>query len=512
LLREQISKNANSAYGKALGFGKIKNYQDFVRRVPMVNYDDLVPWIQRIRKGETRVLTSEPVTHLIPTGGSSGARKLIPFTAGLQREFDRAISPWIVDLVRQHPGILLGPAYWSITPPQQTVPESDSAVPIGFADDASYLGGVKRRLIRASMVVPATLDFGMNLDAFRFETLFSLLRERDLRLISVWHPSFLTLLLDALPSCWNKLLARISATDGCRARELKNCDSTIPESLWPHLHLISCWGDSHGELPLAELRQRFPNVPIQPKGLLATEAVVSIPMRNFRLLAIRSHFFEFIDQQGRLHRAHELRQHETYEVVVTTSGGLWRYRLQDQVQVTGFLNETPSLRFIGRIGNVSDLSGEKLTEAFAARAIQEAMNLCNAKPRFALLAPENDALGWRYTLYAEGMVPAVLAELLENSLRQNPHYANCRDLGQLQPVRIFNVASHGYECLVRRLTMEGKRLGEIKPMTFSRLSGWSEIFVNFSINDTPAPSSHCNRPSSARRCRARRRGRWREWS
>jgi hypothetical protein len=82
LLRGYLTRNADTAYGNAHGFGKIKNYEEFSRKVPLADYDDIEPWIARIMRGENRVLTSEPVTRLIPTSGSSGARKLIPFTAG----------------------------------------------------------------------------------------------------------------------------------------------------------------------------------------------------------------------------------------------------------------------------------------------------------------------------------------------------------------------------------------------------------------------------------------------
>src|SRR6266581_3137541 len=87
LLRGLLSRNADCACGRAHDFASIRSYEEFVSRVPLMNGDDLGPWIERIRCGETRGLTSEPVTHLIPTSGSTGARKLIPYTAGLQREF-----------------------------------------------------------------------------------------------------------------------------------------------------------------------------------------------------------------------------------------------------------------------------------------------------------------------------------------------------------------------------------------------------------------------------------------
>lgn len=133
-----------------------------------------------------------------------------------------ALSPWMVSLARQDPSILFGPAYWSISPPNQPAEKEASAVPIGFADDASYLGGVKARLVRAAMISPGDFTAATSLDEFRFRTLLCLLRQRDLRLISIWHPSFLTLLLDALPNHWNEIVKQISLGNASRACELEH--------------------------------------------------------------------------------------------------------------------------------------------------------------------------------------------------------------------------------------------------------------------------------------------------
>jgi hypothetical protein len=215
---------------------------------------------------------------------------------------------------------------------------------------------------------------------------------------------------------------------------------------------------------------------VQPKGLLATEAVMTIPFGGLHPAAVRSHFFEFIDGRGQSRRLHELRAGEIYEIVVTTAGGLWRYRMNDQVEVTGFCGRTPSLRFVGRSGNVSDLFGEKISEAFAASAIQETLEPFAVKPRFVLLAPEEHESGWRYTLYTEGALPVDAAITLDRALRQNPHYSVCRDLAQLQPAGLFSIARNGYETFASRLVSEGQRLGDIKPTALSRAAGWSKTF------------------------------------
>src|SRR5262249_22337630 len=156
--------------------------------------------------------------------------------------------------------------------------------------------------------------------------------------------------------------------------------------------------------PLNQLRQRLPGAFIQPKGLLATEAFVTFPLGGLHPLAVRSHFFEFENDSGQILLAHELKEHNEYEVIVTTSGGLFRYRLGDRVRVTAFLQNTPCLRFLGRNGTVSDRFGEKLSEAFVATAIRAVSLSLAEPPRFALLAPEECAEGMRYALFIEAMV------------------------------------------------------------------------------------------------------------
>src|SRR5437763_1336893 len=78
-LHDLVEQNADTAFGKAHQFNKIASYEEFTRRVPLWDYAPLEPWIARIREGERRVLTRDPVTHLVPTSGSTGPRKLIPF-------------------------------------------------------------------------------------------------------------------------------------------------------------------------------------------------------------------------------------------------------------------------------------------------------------------------------------------------------------------------------------------------------------------------------------------------
>jgi len=485
LLLALLKRNADTTFGHSHRFASIRSIADFQDAVPLSEYDDYVPAIDRIARGEPNILTRDPVTRLVPTSGSTSARKLIPWTAGLQRELNRAIAAWTGDLFRRTPSLKAGPAYWSVSPAIAETQPADFKVPVGFDDDTDYLAGLAGKVIGGIMAVPPTVRHLADTDTFRLHVLLHLVAARDLRLISVWHPTFFTLLLDSLPSHWEAIVEALRTgvipdlspralhagfqksfrPDPNRADELSSLAPDQPGAIWPDLALLRAWGDPTAP-EVRDLTRRFPNTPFQPKGILATEAFASIPFRRRHPLAITSHFFEFLDDNGRIHLAHEVKTGQRYEVVVTTSGGLYRYRLRDQVDVTGFLENTPCLRFAGRAGNVSDLRGEKLDPRFVADTIDRITHSFADTIRFRVLTvdPDADPPGYTLILVADP-TPDLdhLAANLETALCENPHYRLCRFLGQLAPART-RLESPGF--IDRHFTEQassGRILGNIKP-------------------------------------------------
>jgi hypothetical protein len=424
------------------------------------------------------VLTAEPVLRLATSSGSTRSRKLIPYTRALQREFNRAISPWIADLYQSDPSLMGGSAYWSITPAAPPVSQSarnPNVPPVGFDDDSTYLGGWRKRLVDAVMAVPSDVARTGDIDAFRFATLVHLLRRRDLRLISVWHPSFLALLLDAARDHWWQLLDEVVRSDRGRALELREAGCDDWRCVWPRLALVSCWADAHAAGPYEALRRRLPHVRFQPKGLLATEAFVTIPFAGAHPLAVRSHFFEFLADDGSVLLVDELRAGASYGVVVTTGGGLWRYRLGDRVEVDGFVGRTPSLRFVARDDHVVDRFGEKLSEGFVGEVIRRTLAAARVEAPFAMLAPDGDE---RYTLFiqSDGAALEGFASRLDDALRANPHYDYCRRLGQLRPAAVFAIAGDAYAAYVAAHQRAGRRMGDVKPTPLDGRTDWATVF------------------------------------
>ncbi|MFN3167294.1 MAG: GH3 auxin-responsive promoter family protein [Phycisphaeraceae bacterium] len=433
LLLALIAEHADTAFGRDHGFDQIDSIDAFQRRVPLGDYATHEPYIARVRRGERRVLTADPVTHLIPTSGSSGGRKLVPHTRALQAQFDDALGPWVRDLFRQFPGAAGGKAYWSVSP---AIPsDEDSPVPIGFQDDTDYLGPLGRLCVRRILAVPSDVRHITDTDLFWRTTALHLLAARDLALISVWHPSYLDRLLDAIARHWADLLDALPPRD---ARRLRRTTPDAVREVWPRLSLVSVWADASAALAFDRLKARVPGVGFQAKGLLATEGWTTIPYRGEHPLAVNTHFFEFIDDTGEPRRCDELCVGQAYATALTTAGGLYRYRTGDRVRVTGRVGPTPTLRFVGRDSATSDLRGEKLHESHVTACLRRVFAQIGYRPIDQLLAPSDDCSPARYVLllHALSPPPSETEDLIEQALCANPHYALARRLGQLDRVQL----------------------------------------------------------------------------
>ena len=494
VLRTLISANTDTAFGRAHGFARIRSLADYQARVPIAGYDALRPWIDRAADGERGVLTAEPVVRFEPTSGTSAGTKWIPCTAASRREFARGIAAWIGDLFRHRPALMGGAAYWGVSPAvADTI--TRGGIPVGFADDGEYVGRWRRRVVDRVLAVPSSVRHLADMDAFWLATLAHLVRRPDLRLISVWNPSFLRILSDRLVADADRL-ARALDPPGARRLAAALAAGTPGERharLWPRLALVSCWTDGHSAAPAREIARAFPHAEIQGKGLLATEGFVSLPLVGHEggALAVRSHLLEFLpldDDTADAVGASDLDVGGRYSVVLSTGAGLYRYHLGDVVEVIGRVGECPRVRFVGRRLHVSDWRGEKLDDAHVAAVVARATAGGGRQPAFAMLAcePSLDPIG--YVLYLDAADDAArLAAVVEEGLCANVHYRYARALGQLGPVRAC-VAADAQATYLAAVAARGGRLGSLKLPALDTRGDWIGAFRGRGGELTLSPS------------------------
>lgn len=417
-------------------YGSPQTLTDFRANVPVCTYGDLRPFLDRILAGEPDILFAGIPVAYERTGGSSEGSKLIPYSAAGLLDFQYNINPWLERTFSQY-GIS-GTVYFSISPATRK-PEHIGAIPIGLPDTA-YLGDHIRNILSSRTAVPFEIATIEDISAWRNATISYLSEAYDLELISVWSPTFLLQLLERIPDARKR---------------------------WPRLKVVSCWADGPSRSFADQIRNLLPQADIQPKGLMATEAIMTVPDVDGKTVAATYGFMEFL-KDGISYLEDELVPGSIYEVVVTTSSGLYRYRTGDFVIFCG-LGEArrPILEFVGRNSLVSDLVGEKLTEPFVRKCLDEVAG-------FALLIPDAERRG--YVLVCDQMLSTEQAKQVESRLRENPQYAYACDIGQLAPMRtmVSQFAKYAYE---KYMLAQGTRLGDIKPIALRKEAFWLTYFM-----------------------------------
>jgi hypothetical protein len=278
------------------------------------------------------------------------------------------------------------------------------------------------------------------------------------------------------------------AADPVRARQLERdlAGATGVElaRVWRDLELVVCWQSAIVAPYLRQLEPYLAGVGRRDYITQASECIMAIPNADGSSggqLAYTSHFFEFIPEDcigsptPVTRFAWELEAGRVYELVVTTSGGLYRYRIGDCFRVKGFSGQVPEIEFLYRSGKTSSITGEKLTEyhvleaarrAAADEAVAPAEFLCFPRsgpdPHYGLL------ISWPGVTGPARPLERWLARFDAQLGVINPEYGEKRRSGRLGGVVGLVVGEGGFEAYRRDLARAGVSEDQVKLGVLSR--------------------------------------------
>jgi hypothetical protein len=173
---------------------------------------------------------------------------------------------------------------------------------------------------------------------------------------------------------------------------------------------------------------------------------------------------------------HQLEAGRKYSVIVTTSNGLYRYAMNDFVEVTGRFNQTPTLRFVQKGKGVTNITGEKLYEHQVIEAVEQVLKSRGIVSDFFVMLACVEAS--RYTLCLEqGATTVDVQVALEARLGDlNIEFKAKRASGRLQPVRVLQLRLGTGEAYRQHCVSRGQREAQFK---FIRLQYAHECTFDF---------------------------------
>src|SRR5712691_5688341 len=249
-------------------------------------------------------------------------------------------------------------------------------------------------------------------------------------------------------------------------------------NVWPDIQLLTTWTGGSCGIALARLRSKLPaKTAVMELGYQSTECRGSIALNTETpagLPPFNHHFFEFVEQSAWDEGRHtfqtlgELEVGRHYYVLVTTASGLYRYFMNDLVEVTAFFGGTPLLRFVQKGRGVTSLTGEKLYEAQAIESVSSVAARCGFLSSFFVMVADEQTSAYR--LFVEPGEAAhpdarTVAVQIDHRLGElNIEYHGKRASGRLKPLDVAWLKPGAGEAYKLACVRAGQREGQFKPI------------------------------------------------
>ncbi len=433
LLLRIISSCRHTVFGKEHRFETLHTPEDFRRAVPVRTYEGHHPYVERMCRGESDVLFTGKPLFYTTTSGTTSKPKLIPIGKDYFAVYNNLTRLWLYTCLRDNPRLYHGQSLSAVSPAEEG--KVEDGTPYGSISGVTYRN--IPAVLKSTYTTPypvicirdyhqkyyAMMRYGLG-DTISF--IISASPSNVVRLHQTAMEQFDDLLKDirdgtlrknALeeiePGARQEVLAGLSP-DPARARELealyrKHGDALRPKHYWPELACVNTWKQGNFAALLPRLDGFFSeSTAVRAFGYWASEGRGGLILGNdwnYSVLAGHAHVFEFIPESERESAnpqtiwPHQVEVGKRYFILYTNGSGLYRYDINDLVEVIGFYNELPLFRFIRKGEGVTSLTGEKITEPQVIQATAEAADVTGARVHFYTLFCDERA--GKYRLFVE---------------------------------------------------------------------------------------------------------------
>lgn len=366
VLRSLLTRAVDTEYGRKHDFNSLvlstSLHKDYSSIVPLVEYEDIRENVMRMIGGERDVLWRGVCRDFAQSSGTSGGKsKYIPITSdSLSGNHYRGGEDAVAHYLRLVPesrifsgkGFILGGSF------SNTLDITDGKVRVGdlsatLINRINPLANLVRVPDKRTALMP---DWETKLPA----------------LVKAASKAYVTN-ISGVPSWFMTVLRKILESRGA---------SSMKE-VWPGLEVFF-----HGGISFEPYRDEYKRI---TEGLdmhfletyNASEGFFAVQNdfddHSMLLIIDRDIFYEFIPADNPGVEAvplWEVEKGKVYEMVISSSNGLWRYRLGDTVRI--MQTDPVKIRIAGRTRSFINAFGEELMEDNAERAIASACDKCGA--------------------------------------------------------------------------------------------------------------------------------------
>jgi hypothetical protein len=473
LFEKMIAQASHTQYGKQHNFSNIKNYTDFASGVPLQEYTDIEPYVNRLMEGEQKLLWPTDTKWFAKSSGTTSSRsKFIPVT-----------KESLIDCHYKGGKDLLALYYHNL--PNRKLYKGKHLIVGGSAQinqfrPDSYFGDL-------SAIIVKNLPWWAEIRRTP---------SRDIALMSEWDAKIEKMargtmnqdvyILAGVPS-WTMLLAN---------KVLEISGKNNLKEVWPNLELFMHGGVSfkpykpYFEKMIPDATMNYVETYNASEGFFGIQDQLNA--NELLLMLDYGIFYEFIPmsvfkgiQSETVISLNQVEVGINYAVVISTNGGLWRYILGDTIRFTSI----SPYRFIitGRTKSYLNAFGEEVIVDNAEEAIAYACSVSGAQIKEYTACPVfmsesgNGAHEWVIEFVQEPFDVKKFTHLLDQKLREiNSDYDAKRSNDLIMKLPIVTkmeagtfeawLKSHGKlggQNKIPRLTNDRKLVDELKQVNLT---------------------------------------------
>uniref|UniRef100_A0A1J3IDJ2 4-substituted benzoates-glutamate ligase GH3.12 n=1 Tax=Noccaea caerulescens TaxID=107243 RepID=A0A1J3IDJ2_NOCCA len=412
LLEEILTLNSKTEYLQRYHIERFDK-ELFKKNVPVVTYEDMKPYIDRVVNGESSdIISARPITgFLLSSGTSGGAQKMMPWNTKYLDNLTFIYDLRMHVITKYLKGMEEGKGMMFLFTKQELV--TPSGLPARVAT-SSYFKSDYFKNRPSNWYYSYTSPDEVMLCPNNTESLYCHLlcglvqRDEVVRTGSIFA-SVMVRAIKFLENSWEELCSNIRSghlsnwvTDlGCRSSvslvlggprpDLADTIETIcnqkswkgiVQKLWPNTKYIetTITGSMGQYIPM--LNYYCSDLPLVSTTYGSSETTFGINLDplcqpedvSYAFMPNMS-YFEFIPMDGDNRDVVDLQDVKlgsTYEPVVTNFAGLYRMRVGDILQVTGFYNNAPEFKFVRRENVVLSIDSDKTNEEDLFKAVSQA--------------------------------------------------------------------------------------------------------------------------------------------
>jgi hypothetical protein len=357
VLKRLLAHGRHTVWGKEHGYSSVTTQEQFAGSVPLQSYEELMPWVERLRAGEKDLLWPGEVKWFAKSSGTTSAKsKFIPITEeSLEQTHYRGTKDCLVLYTSLNPAtkIFLG----------KGLTLGGSHQINNFSNNSLY-GDLSAILIENA---PAYADLIRTPPAHialieDFEEKMKLITETtvDMNITSI----------SGVPS-WNLVLIK---------NILQTTGKEDLHQVWPNLEVFF-----HGGVSFAPYREQYRKLLPDPRmhymeTYNASEGFFAIQddLTDSSMLLMLDYgvYYEFIPAEEaysgnpRSLTIGEVEKGVNYAMVISTDGGLWRYAIGDTVEFTSLFPH--KIKITGRTKHFINVFGEEVIIDNAEKALDKA--------------------------------------------------------------------------------------------------------------------------------------------